>query len=280
MTPKLKQELLGTAALAVGLFLGLTLLPIGATGPWGQGLGRFLWQVFGLGAVLLPVLGVGWSLAAFGRLGALSTLRAAALVAGLAVLVPYGIAIVSGVALGRLPAAHAEWSGVHKLVGILPGFLAHTVWRALGTAGGVLVGLVALSALGILTVGWQPLVVLRKGEEGRGKGEGHDGDRRAAKRRSAPAVSGSGDPEVAAGPDLPVPLAPSLFPRKRGPKGAPAPGALIPPIELLVEPSRAEVAVDETEIQAVGRRLIETLATFRVEGCRVADRTVGPVVTR
>ncbi|MGH7584751.1 MAG: DNA translocase FtsK, partial [Gemmatimonadales bacterium] len=186
----------------------------------------------------------------------------------------------SGVALGRLPAAHAEWSGVHKLVGILPGFLAHTVWRALGTAGGVLVGLVALSALGILTVGWHPLVVLRKGEEGRGKGEGHDGDRRAAKRRSAPAVSGSGDPEVAAGPDLPVPLPPSLFPRKRGPKGAPAPGALIPPIELLVEPSRAEVAVDETEIQAVGRRLIETLATFRVEGCRVADRTVGPVVTR
>ncbi|MGH8698175.1 MAG: hypothetical protein ACREVS_16955, partial [Burkholderiales bacterium] len=145
MTPKLKQELLGTAALAVGLFLGLTLLPIGATGPWGQGLGRFLWQVFGLGAVLLPVLGVGWSLAAFGRLGALSTLRAAALVAGLAVLVPYGIAIASGVALGRLPAAHAEWSGVHKLVGILPGFLAHTVWRALGTAGGVLVGLVAVS---------------------------------------------------------------------------------------------------------------------------------------
>ncbi len=286
MTPKLTQELIGTAALAAGLFLGLTLLPIGVTGPWGQGLGRFLWQALGLGALLLPVLGVGWALAAFGRLGALSTLRAAVLVAGLALLVPYGIAIASGVALDRLPAAHAEWSGAHKLVGILPGFLAHTVWRALGTAGGVLVGLVALSALGILTVGWHPLIVLRKGEEGRGKGEGYEADRRATKQRSASSGTDSADPKAGPSPDIPFPLPPSLVPRKRGSKPAPAPkpaapeGSLIPPIELLIEPSRAEVAIDEAEIQALGRRLIETLTTFRVEGCRVADRTVGPVVTR
>ena len=293
MTPKLKQELIGTAALAAGLFLGLTLLPIGVTGPWGQGLGRFLWQALGLGALLLPVLGVGWALAAFGRLGTLSTLRAAALVAGLALLVPYGIAIASGVALGRLPAAHADWSGAHKLVGILPGFLAHTVWRALGTAGGVLVGLVALSALGILTVGWHPLVVLRKGEGGRGKGEGYDkgeggkgkgegydAGRRATKQNTAPGGAASGALKGAPSPDVPFPHPASPFPRKRAPKPAQAPGSLIPPIELLIEPSRAEVAIDEAEIQALGRRLIETLTTFRVEGCRVADRTVGPVVTR
>ncbi len=282
MTPKLKQELIGTAALAAGLFLGLTLLPIGVTGPWGQGLGRFLWQALGLGALLLPVLGVGWALAAFGRLGALSTLRAAALVAGLALLVPYGIANASGVALDRLPAAHAEWSGAHKLVGILPGFLAHTVWRALGTAGGVLVALVALSALGILTVGWHPLVVLRRREAGSGEREAA-GAGRSRKREAAPpppeaSLGASG------GSDDRFPLPASRSPKQRGSKPAPkAPvpeGSLIPPIELLIEPSRAEVAIDEAEIQALGRRLIETLTTFRVEGCRVADRTVGPVVTR
>jgi len=286
MTPRLKQELIGTAALAAGLFLGLTLLPFGATGPWGQGLGRFLWQVFGLGAVLLPVLGVGWALAAFGRLGALSTLRAAALVTGLALLIPYGIAIASGVALGRLPAAHADWSALHKLVGILPGFLAHTVWRALGTAGGVLVGLVALSALGMLTVGWHPLVVLRRREAGREARETRNGKRETdtpaarAPKRGVETAATVIEPDAA---DQRVPFPVSRFPKHRGSKPAshgPPSGSLIPPIDLLIEPSRAEVAVDEAEIQAVGHRLIDTLTTFRVEGCRVVDRTVGPVVTR
>src|SRR6185503_13764142 len=72
-----RQELIGIGALLVGLFLGLTLLPIGLTGSWGRAIGGALWQLFGLGAVMLPLLGVGWALAAFERLGALSWGRAA-----------------------------------------------------------------------------------------------------------------------------------------------------------------------------------------------------------
>jgi len=41
-----------------------------------------LWKVFGLGSVVLPVLGIGWALAAFERLGPLSWGRAAALARG------------------------------------------------------------------------------------------------------------------------------------------------------------------------------------------------------
>src|SRR5207302_4875304 len=93
MNPKARAELIGVGALVVGLFLGLTLLPWPLTGGLGTALGAFCWHAFGLGAVLLPVLGIGWALAAFDRLGRLSTVRTAALVAGLIVLVPYAIAI-------------------------------------------------------------------------------------------------------------------------------------------------------------------------------------------
>jgi len=79
MNVKARAELLGVGALVVGLFLGLTLLPWHFTGGVGNRLGAICWHGFGVGAVLLPVLGIGWALAAFGRLGSLSTLRAAAL---------------------------------------------------------------------------------------------------------------------------------------------------------------------------------------------------------
>ena len=91
MNRKARQELIGIGALAVGLFLGLTLLRLPITGSWGDHIGSLLWRVLGVGSVLLPVLGIGWALAAFERLGSLSAARAAALGAGLILLLPYGI---------------------------------------------------------------------------------------------------------------------------------------------------------------------------------------------
>src|SRR2546422_11738713 len=88
-----RQELIGIGALAVGLFLGLTLLRLSITGSWGDQIGSRLWRALGVGSVLLPVLGIGWALAAFERLGSLSAARAAALGAGLILLLPYGIEI-------------------------------------------------------------------------------------------------------------------------------------------------------------------------------------------
>src|SRR5882672_3737831 len=165
MNHKARQELIGIAALLVGVFLGLTVLPppVALTGSWGRTIGGALWQLFGLGAVVLPVLGIGWALAAFERLGPLSWGRAAALGAGLILLVPYGIAIGIGPAF---PYDHSQWTATQKLVGLFPAFLASGIQGAVGTAGGVLVGLFALSALGIATVGWHPLGLLRAGEEG------------------------------------------------------------------------------------------------------------------
>jgi len=270
MKGKVRQELIGIGALAVGLFLGLTLLRLPITGSWGDRIGSMLWRELGAGSVLLPLLGVGWALAAFGRLGSLSAARAAALGAGLVVLIPYGIGTVTG---ARFPIDYAAWSPTLKLVGVVPAWLAHAVHQTVGTAGGALIGLFALSALGLLTVGWHPLVALRTRETGIGKRE-----------TEKPVKGKPSDKEPAAeqAPTFPV----SRFPKDRKQKSAPVArpvsipaGVLIPPIDLLNPAPPEDADAGLAQIDQMGRKLIETLQTFRVEGS-IAGRTVGPVVTQ
>ncbi len=266
MNVKARAELVGVGALVIGLFLGLTLLPWRFTGGVGDRLGAMFWHGFGLGAVLLPVLGIGWALAAFGRLGSLTTLRAAALVTGLIMLVPYAIGIAGRVDL-LFPADYAYWNTPQRLVGIIPGWIASSVVRAVGTAGGILVGLFAFSALGILTIGWHPLAVLRARE------------RVAGEAPKAPAKAKRGE--------TPAPvLPPGGGPIGRKPRAVPAAspmpvpeGVLIPPPELLAAAASEDLDPGTDEIEAMGHRLVQTLETFRVGGT-IADRTVGPVVTR
>ena len=272
MNRKARQELIGIGALAVGLFLGLTLLRLPITGSWGDQIGSRLWRVLGVGSVLLPVLGIGWALAAFERLGSLSAGRAAALGAGLILLLPYGIGTVTG---AGFPSAYAAWSPTQKLAGLVPALLAHVVHQAVGTAGGTLVGLFALSALGILTVGWHPLVSLRSGSRERGAGP--------AVTPKTPKKENDAAPRERKEP-LPAPR--SLAEKTRKAKSVPPPkpppvpaGVLIPPIELLNPAPPEDGDAGLAQIDQMGRKLIETLQTFRVEGS-IAGRTVGPVVTQ
>ncbi|MGH7547088.1 MAG: DNA translocase FtsK, partial [Gemmatimonadales bacterium] len=279
MNRKARQELIGIGALVVGLFLGLTLLRLPITGAWGDRVGTLLWRLFGLGAVLFPVLGVGWALAAFGRLGSLSAARAAALGAGLVVLLPYGIGTLTG---ASFPTDYAAWNATQKLAGVLPGALAYSVHQAIGTAGGALIGLFALSALGILTVGWHPLALLRS--RGAGSGERdltaqaervvRTGRNRSplpapskepAERLSAPAASKERRPKSGREPKPPSVRVPE--------------GVLIPPIDLLNPAPPEDGEAGLAQIEQMGHKLIETLQTFRVEGS-IAGRTVGPVVTQ
>jgi DNA segregation ATPase FtsK/SpoIIIE, S-DNA-T family len=291
MNPKARAELIGVGALVVGLFLGLTLLPWHLTGGLGNRLGALCWQSLGAGAILLPILGVGWALAAFGRLGSLSTLRTAALAAGLVLLVPYAIGVVGRVDLA-FPPDYAHWTTPQELVGILPGWIASGIVRAIGRAGGVLVGLFAFSALGIVTIGWHPLAILRAGSGEPAPGSGAPGvkPRRAPKTPARPFEEDRGPVVEVVVPDRPG--APGDGGAEKGSKSrrtkapsprAPAPplpeNALIPPPELLTAPTSEELDPGTEEIEAMGQRLVQTLETFRVGGV-IADRTVGPVVTR
>ena len=117
MTPDARRRLGALTALAIGLFIGLALLPLPFTGPVGDVLGRSLWELLGAGAIGLPVLGVALALAGFERLGSLDMKRAALLLVGLSLLVPYLIGVLSRVTVSDLNAngvlAHA--------VGALPG---------------------------------------------------------------------------------------------------------------------------------------------------------------
>ncbi|HYK82445.1 MAG TPA: DNA translocase FtsK, partial [Gemmatimonadales bacterium] len=267
MNRKARAELIGIGALVVGLFLGLTLLRLPITGRWGDAVGSRLWRLCGAGAGLLPLLGIGWALAAFDRLGRLSPARAAALGVGLVVLLPYGIGTLSG---ASFPAEYAAWSRAQQLVGQLPAWLAGQVHQAVGTAGGALVGLFALSALGILTVGWHPLIALRAAEAA------------AAKSATKPKRETAKEP-----PPAPVARPTSPLPKARKPRPAPAPvppprvpeGVLIPPLELLTPAPPEDGDAGLAQIELMGQKLIETLQTFRVEGA-IAGRTVGPVVTQ
>jgi DNA segregation ATPase FtsK/SpoIIIE, S-DNA-T family len=277
---KARQELVGIGALVVGLFFGLTLLRLPITGTWGGRVGSLLWRMWGVGSVLFPVLGIGWALAAFERLGSLSTARAATLGAGLVVLLPYGIGTITG---ASFPSDYAAWTPTQKLVGVLPAVLAHGVHQAVGTAGGVLVGLFALSALGILTVGWHPLIVLRTREVG----VQPRNPRAAAPGSAARDVLGSADPGAMPRGKREALLALRLPSEKSGkaktqppPKPLRVPeGVLIPPIDLLNPAPPEDGGVGLAQIEQMGHKLIETLQTFRVAGS-IAGRTVGPVVTQ
>jgi DNA segregation ATPase FtsK/SpoIIIE, S-DNA-T family len=280
MNPKARQELLGIGALVVGLFLGLTLLRLPITGSWGERIGSLLWRLLGLGAVLLPVLGIGWALAAFRRLGTVSSARAATLGAGLILLVPYGIGTFTGASFGP---DYAAWSPTQKLVGLAPAVLAQGVHHAVGTAGGAFVGLFLLSALGILSVGWHPFVLLRAASA---EGEGGAATARPPARKAK-----KGDRATEPVPKH-VPAAPALVSlgsvsgktRKVKPVPPPRPipvpeGVLIPPLELLNPAPPEDGDAQLVQIDLMGQKLIETLQTFRVEGA-IAGRTVGPVVTQ
>ena len=281
MKAKVRQELIGIGALVVGLFLGLTLLRLPITGSWGNHIGSVLWRLLGVGSVLLPLLGIGWALAAFERLGSLSAGRTAVLGAGLVLLIPYGIGTVTG---ARFPADYLTWGPTQQLVGMGPALLAHGVHQVIGTAGGTLVGLFALSALGLLTVGWHPLVALRTRETGIATRETGIGKRETEKTVKAKPVT---EPP-AASPSATFPV--SRFPKERrgrAERTPPAsrlphlvpPGVLIPPIDLLNPAPPEDGDAGLAQIEQMGRKLIETLQTFRVEGA-IAGRTVGPVVTQ
>jgi len=289
MNKKIRGELIGVGALVLGLFVGLTLLPGHVTGGVGDRLGALCRQGLGAGAVFIPILGIGWALAAFGWLGALSTGRTAAFVTGLTFLVPYAIGVAGRVNL-EFPPDYAHWTVSQQLVGMLPGWVASFAVRTVGTAGGILIGVFVLTALSVFTIGWHPLAILRAGTaeraaetKTRGKGtkpvEPFDEDAVPATRPAVSVIVPEREPRPAAKAALERPKKPKPPP----PPPRPAPrlpeGALIPPPELLTAPTTEDLDPGTEEIDAMGQRLVQTLETFRVGGI-IADRTVGPVVTR
>jgi DNA segregation ATPase FtsK/SpoIIIE, S-DNA-T family len=297
MTPDARRRLGALTALAFGLFVGLTLVPLPVTGPVGSYVGHSLWQYLGAGAIGIPLLGIGLALAGFDRLGGLDMKRSALLIVGLSVLIPYIVGVVTHVRPSDLDLDVADRSLAARAVGVLPGFFSDLISTKIGVAGAVLVGFLALSALTLATFAWHPLQRLERKPEGQGIGEtaakGERKPRRMPEPRSeaetavvapekeetvaklAPAAKGESKPAKAKGQ-----------PKRseRAPAGE-AKGRVwevdekVEGKDLLEAPRSRSVDAGEAELDDLQERLEGTLAEFKVEG-DVAGRTTGPVVTQ
>jgi S-DNA-T family DNA segregation ATPase FtsK/SpoIIIE len=278
-----RRHISAIVALVVGSFLGLTLLPVHLTGPIGEVLGGFLWNRFGIGALGFPMLGFGLGLAGFDRLPRLDMKRAAILVIGLAILVPFLVGVVTGVR----PVDFDSGRLAPRLTGTVPGLLSYYVVQAIGVAGGALLGFALLSTLTIMTIAWHPLTRLAKTPIGSDPALAGPATAPAKEKRAPNPAKPMPEEEEEPTPFAAMPPRPKkekapprkpLKPVTELPMGDPQDDNILPPIDLLAPPP-VQSDAGQVELDRLGEVLIDTLKTFKVEG-RIAGRTTGPVVTQ
>ena len=289
MTPADRRRLGALSALVVGAFLGLCLLPAIPTGAVGRALGAFLWRALGAGAVGLPVLGLALALAGFDRLPRLDMKRAAVLLGGLALIVPFTVGVISGVGSADFVPPPAQWHLTARAAGMLPGVVASGVTSLVGKPGGLLLAFLSLSAVTLLTLAWHPLRRLEAdGQADRGTGGQADGrtdgqvDAAPPPRRVArvgPVVEEEPDEPTTGGDTKRKPA------KSKSAKTTPTATAPtgdeneIPPVSLLHPPPPQDTVADAAQLDRLGQLLMDTLRTFKVDGS-IAGRTSGPVVTQ
>ncbi len=296
MSSDSRRRLGAVTALVVGLFVGLTLLPLPVTGPIGHSIGRSLWGALGAGALGIPLLGVGLALAGFERLGTLDMKRSACLIVGLSILLPYLAGVLGHVTIFDID--NRRFLG--QLVGAIPGFFAVEIPQGVGVAGAVLLGFLALSALTLATFAWHPLQRLERQPDG---AERFPGTRSEGKGEPKRKIGAAGAPEPAEATAEESAVRPRDETAARGgikgdgkgngKSGRPKPGKKPEPrrasgekqlgrvweLDKLTAPPAKLQDAGEGELDALQERLEETLAEFKVEG-DVAGRTTGPVVTQ
>jgi S-DNA-T family DNA segregation ATPase FtsK/SpoIIIE len=157
-----RSEIFAVAALALALFFALSLVPvaifgsradswfpsgniIGVVGGTVQGL---LYAFVGLSALFVPVLAGAWGLRVGGWLNPVMALRVLFLSAGLLLILPNAVWILSGSPLA------AGWLGA---------FLGEPLAGLLGTVGALIVDGVLVVALSVATLRWNPLRVVGRG---------------------------------------------------------------------------------------------------------------------
>jgi len=273
LTPRHKQELTAIVALLAGVFIGLTLLPWDVTGPAGRVVGGVLWRSLGSGAAIIPILGIVIALASFGHIRDLGLRRLSFLVAGLVILLPFAIGVFAGIRSATdLPASYGQWTYVQRSVGLLPAMLVVLLTSLVGTAGTVILGLIALSSLTLYTLDWHPF------------------------KRLTPVAKQAGPaPTAFAGSGMPAAVTPAEADAESEAAQAHRPGLLarlsrraaksattlddLPPLGFLQGGTRSTSNDEESELEQLGNVLVDTLRTFRVEG-KIVGRTTGPVVTQ
>jgi hypothetical protein len=273
MTPRDRRRFGAVSALVLGLFAALSLIPGMPTGPAGRGLGTFLWQTLGMGAIGLPLLGFAVGLAGFDRMPLLDMKRSALLVTGLSVLIPFLTAVITDVTEQSFlePASLSA-----RLSGVVPAFLARSVTSVVGQLGGILTGFLALTGLTLGTIAWHPLQRLERGVP-------VPNNPRGSAVVTLPDDEEEEEEIADRAPRLVVPsprkLKPSRTVREPPPRVVPQEiAAQLPVLDLLAPPPPQDTEADAAALDRLGELLLEALRTFKVDG-RIVGRTSGPVVT-
>ncbi|MGH7480656.1 MAG: DNA translocase FtsK, partial [Longimicrobiales bacterium] len=237
--------------------------------------------LLGVGAPVLALLPLLAGAAAFGWVARGHGLRWALLLLGLAVLLPTAAMLATPESTGGTGLLDVESAG---LVG---GVIGALLVGSLGLLGAVLLLVFVFLALCVATLGWNPLRGVVRGTGAalsRVRARDAGAEPTLATPGSAPVEPESGDPAAGSADVLG-----KVTGRGRRARRERAPDLLedtgrpesddLPPIELLTEPPPRDAQLAAEEFDRVGRVLIDTLRTFRVEG-QIGGRTTGPVVTQ
>jgi S-DNA-T family DNA segregation ATPase FtsK/SpoIIIE len=319
-----RRQLLGLALLTLGLFTALSLVPLevfGAAaarvfpdgnimGVLGSALFRGGYAAFGMGVLFLPVSLTIAGAFCFGWIDADDATRWGTFLTGLIFIIPPFAAFLapnSGVEVATLlPERAPGWIGRT---------LATPLVALLGWFGAAVVLTVALIALSIATIGWNPasaaatsaMAGLRRLRAFGAARAVRQAESTADQDAEAPAAAASAEEPDAAPAAAALAVAESeatgngrkarlgLLRRDRNGRGAKSRGRQSaapalddvgdpasserPPLSLLSEPPARDASLSEGELDRLGEVLIRTLATFKVEG-QIAGRTTGPVVTQ
>jgi DNA segregation ATPase FtsK/SpoIIIE, S-DNA-T family len=301
-----RRQLLGIALLVLSVFTTLSLVPMGSVGgllrvfPTGNVMG-VLGALFaaagtaalGVGILLVPALLAVGAAASFAWLDSGRSVRWAALLVGLAVLVPAYAALFTRDAgfevVGLLPPAAPGWTGrtvALPFVALLDGFGALLVLSAL------------LLALSVGTTGWNPLgAAARRIRAVAAARRAVEEPERPVEVEPAAAMDEPAPEPVLAGVSADGALAAvsavpnALMTKLRRRKEKAVESAIVledpgdpesterPPLSLLSEPPPGDARLSEDHFDRLGQVLIDTLRTFKVES-RIGGRTTGPVVTQ
>jgi S-DNA-T family DNA segregation ATPase FtsK/SpoIIIE len=310
-SPHLRREITGIALLVFAVFLGgalgvlaLAQLQAGVDvraniGPVGWYLAHPLVLLVGWpAAVMAPLAPAVHALRVFGRLESETDRKWMMFFAGVVVLLPIGVGLATQPQPGDPSLAAGLWGS----------FVAF-YWRSwFGGIGAWLVWVLGSSALMAATLAWNPIRAI----VGRGTlaSELDAAPQAQAKKRSR-AIPDAAAAALALEP--PAEEMPGLMdsddlesagdtstahrkPRKRKPKSETAVdggesaaavaadatdviGDELPPPELLTEVPKRYGDTGKEELDAMGRKLMDALRTFRIEG-QLVGRTTGPVVTQ
>ncbi len=296
MDERQRHEALGVGLLAFGVLTGLAVLSPLLTGdesnligPAGQLLQRAENAVFGPLAAIVAIPMLIWGVGFLGLLDRGNTIRWSVFSVGVLLLVPGAAWLFSSDRIAGEPST--GWVG--RVVG-------SALETAFGSVGALLILAALLLVLLVLTLGWSPLRATIEGSRlakrglvagargsrafGRAvvdlyRGEGWEDDSNPWEGVEQSEAVEESDDEI---PDL---SRRDLKPPESDPREETLadPGDLdvtaLPPIDLLTEPVRQGSGLESRELQALGRVVVEKLATFRIDG-EIGGWTTGPVVTQ